>query len=449
MSHSWLFYDVESSDLNPVFGQIMQYASIRVDDQWCEVDRTMFYVQLTHDRILSPEAMLVHRIPVDYDGSSYNEAKGAEIIHDQVNTPNTYNGGYNTLGYDDEVLRFTFYRNFLDPYSHGFRNGCQRFDLFPMVLLFYFYNSTVIKWPKKSNGAPSFKLEHINEANNLATGQAHDALVDVSVCVELGRKLFSQSETWKEGLSALSQRYFPEKLHVMLDPRFDMQKRFGSVVWKLGDHVVYKNTSFWVRMDLIEFESIDDVKKTMVKKRAGDTRVVIALNESMADNSIVEKNKNWLESNQSSVDAYSRSLTTHMYSMVQNLDVDAGLYAHGPFSPSEQKGIQMFKKEIERWEEIVKDQPPRLQKMMFRYIWRHHADLLGNQHDVSLLEDVLSVRFGVKDFRGRVRPSASQVLGRCEALIAQSSNAEDLALLSSLRRYIQLYCLGVADAVCV
>ena len=206
-----------------------------------------------------------------------------------------------------------------------------------MVLLFYYYDSPVIKWPKKSNGAPSFKLEHINEMNDLATGQAHDALVDVSVCVELGKKLFSQSEIWQEGLSALSQRYFPEKLHIMLDPRFDMQKRFGSIVWKLGDHVVYKNTSFWVRMDLREFESIDDVKKAMVKKRAGDTRVVIASDKGATDKSIVNKNQNWLESNQSYVDAYSRSLTTHMYSMVQSLDVDAGLYAHGPFSPSEQR----------------------------------------------------------------------------------------------------------------
>ena len=106
MSHSWLFYDVESSDLNPVFGQIMQYASIRDDQR--EVDRTMFYVQLTHDRILSPEAMLVHRIPVDYEGASYSESKAPRLCMIK-NTPNTYNGGYNTLGYDDEVLRFTFY----------------------------------------------------------------------------------------------------------------------------------------------------------------------------------------------------------------------------------------------------------------------------------------------------------------------------------------------------
>ena len=111
------------------------------------------------------------------------------------------------------------------------------------------------------------------------------------------------------------------------------------------------------------------------------------------------------------------------------------------------KGIQIFKKEIERWEDIVKDQPPRLQKMMFRYIWRHHADLMSNQHDICMLEDTLAVRCGVKDFR------ASTVFcftgAWCEELIAQSSDSADLALLNGLKRYIQIYFLGIADAVCV
>ena len=84
----------------------------------------------------------------------------------------------------------------------------------------------MIKWPK-SNGAPSFKLEHINEMNDLATGQAHD-VGDVSVCVELG-KGYSHIRNLARGFVCIKSAVFPEKLHIMLIQGL-ICKRFGSIV---------------------------------------------------------------------------------------------------------------------------------------------------------------------------------------------------------------------------
>ena len=36
-----------------------------------------------------------------------------------------------------------------------------------------------ITWPKKEDGSPSFKLEHLSKANGLVHEAAHDALSDV------------------------------------------------------------------------------------------------------------------------------------------------------------------------------------------------------------------------------------------------------------------------------
>ena len=134
MGLNWFFYDVESSDLNKVFGQILQFAAIRTDEDFNEIECHEFFVRLNRDTLPSPDAVLVHRLLPDDLAKGKTEYDALKVIHELVNLPGTMNGGYNTLGYDDDVLRFGFYRNFLTPYTHGFANGCKRFDLFPMLL---------------------------------------------------------------------------------------------------------------------------------------------------------------------------------------------------------------------------------------------------------------------------------------------------------------------------
>ncbi|MDE4948930.1 exodeoxyribonuclease I, partial [Francisella tularensis subsp. holarctica] len=92
--------------------------------------------------------------------------------------------GYNTLGFDDELLRFAFYKHMLPPYSHQFKNGCSRADLFPIVKCYYLFCNEVLNWPKAINEGvqekTSLKLENLNQNNNLYSGvRAHDAITDV------------------------------------------------------------------------------------------------------------------------------------------------------------------------------------------------------------------------------------------------------------------------------
>ena len=103
--------------------------------------------------------------------SEYNAVKK---IHEMMNTPGTISCGYNTMGFDDEFLRFSFYRNLLPPYTHQYAKNCSRMDLLPITVTFRLYKPDIIHWPTHQNKT-TLKLEYINESNQLAKGQAHDS----------------------------------------------------------------------------------------------------------------------------------------------------------------------------------------------------------------------------------------------------------------------------------
>ena len=127
---TYLFYDTETSGLNQCFDQILQFAAIRTDMQLNELERHHFFIQLNSDVIPSPQALITHQIPLDQLLHGEKEIIAIKKIHELVNTPNTISVGYNSLEFDDEFLRFSFYRNLLPPYTHQYANNCGRMDIY-------------------------------------------------------------------------------------------------------------------------------------------------------------------------------------------------------------------------------------------------------------------------------------------------------------------------------
>src|SRR3990167_4147875 len=192
---TYLFYDIESTGLNKAFDQVLHFAAIRTDLNLKELQRYELKIKLNPDVIPSPYALLTHKMGIKEISQGMPEFAAIKQIHQWLNEPGTISLGYNTLGFDDEFLRFSFYRNLLKPYTHQYNNQCSRMDLYPMALMFFLFKKNVLTWPEKDN-IPSLKLENINTANQLVAGRAHHAMIDVEITLELARRFFQERDMW-------------------------------------------------------------------------------------------------------------------------------------------------------------------------------------------------------------------------------------------------------------
>ena len=191
MDHTFLFYDFETFGVDPARDWPCQFAGIRTDKDFNEIGEPVnIYCRLPDDQLPHPEACLITGItPQKANNNGICEADFIARIHQEFSQPNTCVLGYNTIRFDDEVTRYSLYRNFFDPYARERMNGCSRWDLIDVVRTCEALRPEGINWPKREDGTPSFKLEHLSQANGITHIDAHDALSDVRATIALARLL--------------------------------------------------------------------------------------------------------------------------------------------------------------------------------------------------------------------------------------------------------------------
>jgi exodeoxyribonuclease-1 len=145
-------------------------------------------VKMTPDILPQPDAVLVHGItPQQTLADGISEAELAKYLTSKVFTADTIAVGYNNLRFDNEFLRFTFWRNFHDPYEWCWKEGCSTWDLLDVVRMTRALRPDGIKWPFAPDGKPSNRLEYITSINKLEHANAHDALSDVLAVIDVAR----------------------------------------------------------------------------------------------------------------------------------------------------------------------------------------------------------------------------------------------------------------------
>lgn len=190
MSKATLYWhDYETWGIDPRRDRPAQFAGLRTNlDLEVIGDPIMIYCQPTVDFLPSPDAMLVTGItPQIATAEGVNEAEFFKTINKVFSVPGTCGVGYNSIRFDDEVTRFGFYRNFIDPYAREWQNGNSRWDILDLVRMTYALRPEDINWPEREEGLPSFRLEHLTAANNIEQQGAHDALVDVKATIDIAR----------------------------------------------------------------------------------------------------------------------------------------------------------------------------------------------------------------------------------------------------------------------
>ena len=191
MTDTIFWHDYETWGVDPRRDRAAQFAGIRTNLNLEVVgEPVMFYCKPTTDFLPHPDAVRVTGItPQLASKEGVNEAEFFGRINEIFSIPKTCGAGYNSIRFDDEVSRFGFYRNFIDPYAREWQNGNTRWDILDLVRMTYALRPEGINWPNREGeeDVPSFRLEHLTKANNIEQEGAHDALVDVKATIDIAR----------------------------------------------------------------------------------------------------------------------------------------------------------------------------------------------------------------------------------------------------------------------
>jgi exodeoxyribonuclease-1 len=466
---TYLFYDLETTGLNPAFDQPIQFAAIRTDADLNEVERYDLAIALRPDVVPSPHAMRVHRIGPDTLSTGRSEYEAAKSIHALVNRPQTISVGYNSLGFDDEFLRFAFYRNLLPPYTHQYHHECGRMDLLPFAAVYRHFKPAVLQWPE-DNGRPSLKLEALATANHLAAPPFHTAMNDVTALVALARRFRTEADTWdylcgrfdkavdqdcvRQTPPLFTSPAGPHRLALLISSEFGGANAHMAPALGLGASTPYPNQRLWLRLDLPELAEADPAHvpdtTRVVRKKYGEPPLVLPpLPRYWAQldaprQALARKNLDRLQQQPrllAEIVAFHRA---YRYPEIPDVDPDAALYDHGFWQKAD---LAAF----DRWHEApVEARPAQIghfadplarvlgRRILFRNFPGPHSESVEKARRAYF--DRIHPPAGTQapvDYRGRPRRTPAAAREEIAGLLAQTETTEaDRLLLVALDRLI-------------
>ena len=246
---SIFWYDYETTGINPRCDRPLQVAGIRTDFELNEIDEPVnLYCQPSEDILPHPAACAITGItPGCLAEQGLSEADFMTRVHAQLAAPGTCGAGYNTLRFDDEMTRYSLYRNFFDPYAREWQGGNSRWDLIDVVRAAYALRPDGLEWPTDEQGRVTLKLERLTAANGIDHGNAHEALSDVRATIALARlirekqpKLYDWLFQLRGKQKVLDQIRLLQPL-VHISGRFSAARNYLGVVLPLAWHPKNKN----------------------------------------------------------------------------------------------------------------------------------------------------------------------------------------------------------------
>ncbi len=467
---TYLFYDIETTGLNKAFDQVLRFAAIRTDLQLNEIERHEISVRLRPDVVMSPRALITHQISIAEAHQGHVEYEATQRIHQLLNTPDTISVGYNSLGFDDEFLRFSFHRNLLPPYTHQYNNGCGRMDMLPFAVIYRLYKEEVLRWPTHE-GKPSLKLELINELNDLTQGRSHDAMADVEATVALAALFRNETAVW-EFLAG----YFDKKVDAarMSDLTVAFQTASGNhlkgllvssdvgsdlgyqaPVLFIGNSIPYSNQGLWLRIDQPELQQVtpDSIEENTwaVRKRLGEPPFILPprkrfLNHFSSERlEIVKSNLVWIVENDL---LFQKVIAFHQafrYPEIPNIDEDAALYQMGFLTKAEEKYCQRFHTAPVSEKATLVDgfQRNEISTLASRILYRNYLENLPERLHPGFATYMEKVHpeqqtSAMVDYRGTYRTTPTDALKEIEVLTKDPSiDAHQQHLLQELADHIQ------------
>lgn len=249
MGNSIFWYDFEATGIDPRRDRPLQVAGVRTDEQLQEIGEPLCIdCRISDDVLPHPMACLITGIDPARMQRGLPEAQFMHLLHEQMSIPGTCTAGYNSLRYDDEMTRFSLYRNYFDPYAREWQGGNSRWDLLDALRTAHALRPDGIEWPQQ-DGFTSLRLELLTAANGIDHGQAHDALADVRATIAMARLLKRQQPRLYDYLYQLRSKHRVSALIDLQNPlplvhvsgRFGRERSGLALVLPLGWHPRNRN----------------------------------------------------------------------------------------------------------------------------------------------------------------------------------------------------------------
>ena len=420
MSNSIYWHDYETFGVDPRRDRASQFAGVRTDEALNVIGEPLqIYCQPAPDFLPHPVSCLITGIsPERALAEGVPEVEFTRRILAEFAQPQTCGAGYNSLRFDDELTRQLLYRNFHDPYEREWKNGNSRWDIIDMTRLCCALRPEGIVWPRRDDGAPSFRLEELTAANGIGHEHAHDALSDVQATIALARlirdrqpKLYDYVYQLRDKSRVLAQLDILRKKPVLhVSSMYSAAHGALALVAPLTRHPTDRNgvIVYDLRQDPAEWM---DLPLEAIQRRLFTRHDALEEGETRISLKVLHVNRCPVVVPSSLLDAPSAArfaidpgkAREHWQMLVDNPaaimkvasafdraqggqdapaeDPDFMIYSGGFFGEEDKRAMAQIRAahpaQLAQWQQPLRD--PRLSEMLFRYRARNFPDSLGAQ----------------------------------------------------------------------
>jgi exodeoxyribonuclease I len=196
----FVFFDTETTGLKHGFDQIVHFAAIRTDSDLNEIDRFEVRSRLLPHVVPHPSALLTNRLSIEglTDKGLLTHYEMVRLIRQKLLSwsPSIF-VGYNSIRFDEEMLRHALFQNLFPAYLTSNHGNC-RADALGLMMAASTLSPPSLIIPIGPEGRPIFRLEQLALANGFAKGHAHNAMADAVTTLGLCRCVHRHSsELWQ------------------------------------------------------------------------------------------------------------------------------------------------------------------------------------------------------------------------------------------------------------
>ena len=204
----YVFNDTETTGLNTWFSQIIQIGSVLSDENFEVLEELDISSKVLPWVVPTVGAYKVHK-QIDSLDNNMSHHDMMTILKDKWSEwskeKNLIHVTYNGMKFDEELFRRQFYWNLYDPYMTN-TNGANRIDLMVIMMIIANFYSDQINFPTDDDGKIKYKLELLAEKNGISAQNAHDAVVDCYLMINLLRVIKEKiPEVWNSAVLASSK----------------------------------------------------------------------------------------------------------------------------------------------------------------------------------------------------------------------------------------------------